>query len=677
MAYSASYSFSATSGLTLKWSLVSAGTLHATLRNQTTGFYESGTSGFYEWVASTIPDDFRGVVVFHTNTASALSDLVKATTYAQGSVNPGEIERVEKALPNAAADAAGGLSTSRQAARMMHLSDEVYFVRTDGNDSNDGLTPSTAKLTIAGATAIAGSGSTILLGDGSYTEDVDLPSGVALVGGGPYRVSISGSVMPGGSNALRGFRVIAPSPSGACIRGGNGGTMADLILDASSGDDAWLDYDGSNFGGRWVVERVQFISGNDGIVLGEGGGGGASTAHVVLIDCHILIPAVDSATDQPQGIAASECRLHMEGGSIQVPATANVVHGVRAATSATVTLHGVAISTSSPNGTDLVQETSATITASDCTGSGTGGILSTSGTVTVQQSLRPTTAGRTLTVESSGGVTLGNVAHGGTSATLRLGGSTETPALYITNSGGDAARLEGGGATGDGLHVSSVATSGHGFHVVGTEEGIHVESDGGAALGLTSPTYGVLIDPGGGVGIGGSGGIDVGNITAQVLSDILEDTGTTIPAAIPSASTIAAALASTANLTILAAATGSTLDVYGKDSYANADGRGITITKASTETHWPTTLSEVHFYCSPAPSTLEDDSDAASLSAIACTVTTATGDSRAFRLDLTTAQLTTLTTGRYLFWFVANKSTNIATLRSGAMNVRAAPAALS
>lgn len=167
---------------------------------------------------------------------------------------------------------------------------------------------------------------------------------------------------------------------------------------------------------------------------------------------------------------------------------------------------------------------------------------------------------------------------------------------------------------------------------------------------------------------------------ATTLDDVHDHsdqiTNSQLPEVLTNIAGLPASLASTANLTILAAATGSTLDVYGKDSYANADGRGITITKASTETHWPTTLSTVHFYCWPHPNTLEEDSDAASLSDIACTVTTATGDSRAFRLDLTSAQLSTLTEGRYLFAFVANKATNKATLRSGAMNVRAAPPAL-
>ena len=173
----------------------------------------------------------------------------------------------------------------------------------------------------------------------------------------------------------------------------------------------------------------------------------------------------------------------------------------------------------------------------------------------------------------------------------------------------------------------------------------------------------------------GAAGIDWGNVENKTTTNDLENTSMGTAFAVD----LAAALAAIGDPVIYASGTGSTLDLYRADAYQNSEGRGITITKASGETHWPTTLSEVHFYCKPTADTVERVSGAASLSDIACTVTQATGSSQAFRLDLTSAQLDDLTaTGTpwpYAFWFIANKSTNKATLRSGPMSVRKDPSA--
>jgi hypothetical protein len=144
------------------------------------------------------------------------------------------------------------------------------------------------------------------------------------------------------------------------------------------------------------------------------------------------------------------------------------------------------------------------------------------------------------------------------------------------------------------------------------------------------------------------------------------------------ASATATALAGTINVTVNSPATGGTLDVFRGDSYATADGRGLTITKATGETWWPTTLSTVHFYCGPTDRTLVDAPSAASIGPTACTVNTASGSSQAFTLQLTSTQLATLTAGGaggYVFWCIANKDTAPATLRSGSMTVRADPTA--
>ena len=60
----------------------------------------------------------------------------------------------------------------------------VLYVSKSGNDSNDGQSLDTAKLTLAAACAIATSGTTIMLKSGDYTEvnPVVVPAGVSIVG---------------------------------------------------------------------------------------------------------------------------------------------------------------------------------------------------------------------------------------------------------------------------------------------------------------------------------------------------------------------------------------------------------------------------------------------------------------------------------------------------------------
>ena len=67
-------------------------------------------------------------------------------------------------------------------------------------------------------------------------------------------------------------------------------------------------------------------------------------------------------------------------------------------------------------------------------------------------------------------VTLANGAHGGTSATLRLGGSSSTPAFYVTNSGGTAVQFESTGSDGNGVMAVGNG-SGSGEYCVGGANG--------------------------------------------------------------------------------------------------------------------------------------------------------------------------------------------------------------
>lgn len=73
------------------------------------------------------------------------------------------------------------------------------------------------------------------------------------------------------------------------------------------------------------------------------------------------------------------------------------------------------------------------------------------------------TDGANTTVPDAAGtkVTLADgVTHGGTTALLRLGSSSTTPAFFVTNSGGDAVHYEATGASGNGFHSESAGTGG-------------------------------------------------------------------------------------------------------------------------------------------------------------------------------------------------------------------------
>jgi len=62
--------------------------------------------------------------------------------------------------------------------------DNVIYVAKNGNDANDGRSMATPKLTIAGAAAIATSGTAVKVASGTYTEamPITLPANVAIVG---------------------------------------------------------------------------------------------------------------------------------------------------------------------------------------------------------------------------------------------------------------------------------------------------------------------------------------------------------------------------------------------------------------------------------------------------------------------------------------------------------------
>lgn len=110
----------------------------------------------------------------------------------------------------------------------------TYYVRKDGNNSNNGLTDSAggAKLTIAAAYALTAAGDTVIVHTGTYAENLTqnrAGSAGNLITIQAYTgetVSINKSILSANYNVLDGFRVTAPGryadgSAGAYVSGNN------------------------------------------------------------------------------------------------------------------------------------------------------------------------------------------------------------------------------------------------------------------------------------------------------------------------------------------------------------------------------------------------------------------------------------------------------------------------
>lgn len=85
-----------------------------------------------------------------------------------------------------------------------------------------------------------------------------------------------------------------------------------------------------------------------------------------------------------------------------------------------------------------------------------------------------------------------SVTHGGSSAMLRLGSSSSTPPLYITNSAGNVVRLQATGGNGTALKLDAEGT-GHGLQATGGSsngDGFNLGGNGSGAIGA-----GLAINP--------------------------------------------------------------------------------------------------------------------------------------------------------------------------------------
>ena len=104
----------------------------------------------------------------------------------------------------------------------------TLFVSSTGSMANDGLTPSSAFLTIAQATAVATSGDSIILSADVFTESVTLPAGVFLRGEGATIAGTGGSALDLNADCCVTIACITVS-SGRAIRVSGGGSARIFI----------------------------------------------------------------------------------------------------------------------------------------------------------------------------------------------------------------------------------------------------------------------------------------------------------------------------------------------------------------------------------------------------------------------------------------------------------------
>jgi hypothetical protein len=136
------------------------------------------------------------------------------------------------------------------------------------------------------------------------------------------------------------------------------------------------------------------------------------------------------------------------------------------------------------------------------------------------------------------------------------------------------------------------------------------------------------------------------------------------------ANSVATLLAAQTNVTVTSTVRGNTIEVIRGSSYNTTTGRTIAIPIAGD--NWPTDLSgwTITMDCYQTHDSSHNPvTSADTATGVSGTVTQATGDSRAVRIDLTTTITSGLTPGWYKYYIEATNGSNRTTLRTGALHV--------
>lgn len=266
---------------------------------------------------------------------TALAQIIEAITGSE------EIDQQQQANAQAALTAQG-LTTERAAAidtiesqttavqqqanvqagmvRVVHGGRAIY-VAADGDDGNDGLTPSTALATLAAAQSVANAGDTIVVGPGSYSGQSLGADGVAweFAPGAVVTRSTNGVLWTDDGSGMelrirgRGRFV---TTNGVVFRASNSDSRFDIECESieASGSDQAAVY-ASN--GSWIrVHARRHITSNGyDALLAESGG-------TIIGEADQLI-AVDNTTEASGGFVFATCRECRSGSAAAVSESAN------------------------------------------------------------------------------------------------------------------------------------------------------------------------------------------------------------------------------------------------------------------------------------------------------------------------------------------------------------------
>jgi hypothetical protein len=167
--------------------------------------------------------------------------------------------------------------------------------------------------------------------------------------------------------------------------------------------------------------------------------------------------------------------------------------------------------------------------------------------------------------------------------------------------------------------------------------------------------YAVVFD-GGTVGVENLTGAVVGLFSINSRGDI--------------SNSVATLLAAQTNVTVTSTVHGNAIEVVRGSSYNTTTGRTVAIPIAGD--NWPTDLTSwtITMDCMQThDSSHNPPASPDSATGISGTVTQATGDSRAVRIDLTTTITSGLTPGWYKYYVEATNGSNRTTLRTGVLHV--------
>lgn len=423
-------------------------TVYFRLRNAAQEIWDTtGTPAFVTYVAGNIANydiamTEQGASGYFVGSLPAIpAGIYHITAHVQAGGSPAEGD-TELAVGDIVWDGSALVQPigAATAGRLAYRAAKVWYVSTDGDDGNSGLTPELAFLTPQAAHDAAAADDTIVILAGTYT----------MAGGPPGLAITKDLTIYGQGQATR--LVVSGATAGLTITNCNC-ELNDLLVDAY--EPIRFNGSGSNvkrlglnnvvtanaeFGGAGSIDGLIVAADNtsvltvvardcwirsayDGVIANVAAG---ATARIELYNCTIRADINAIAGVGATGtVSLLACNCWMYGDTV------GVVFGGAAATQ-TIELVDCALSSGS-SGLD--------VDASGATGAGVGGVTlsdcryrtdKTSGTVTIRpipDHLSPATYGRSIAVDSSGQVTVGAMAAGTVTAAAIATGAIDSDAI--------------------------------------------------------------------------------------------------------------------------------------------------------------------------------------------------------------------------------------------------------